>query len=136
MTRPCLIPLLYLYNIIKKYKWSLLWTLTILILTFLPKNEMPSMTFGVKHLDKAVHFIFYFILITLYLFESKKGIHRHSWIFGFIMCLVLGIGTEFGQRYLNMGRNFELADMMANFLGNISGLVLFKVLLIRRPREK
>lgn len=94
------------------------------------------MTFGLKNLDKAVHFIFYFILISLYLFESKRGISHHSWLVGFIICLALGIGTEFAQRYLNMGRNFELADMAANFLGNISGLVLFKVLLIGRNREK
>ncbi|MEO5581753.1 MAG: VanZ family protein, partial [Saprospiraceae bacterium] len=121
---------------IKKYKWSLLWTLTIIILTLLPKNEMPSITFGVKYLDKVVHFIFYFILISLYLFEAAKGSSRHSWVFGFIICLVLGIGTEFGQRYLNMGRNFEQADIVANFLGNISGLLLFKVLLIGNPREQ
>lgn len=97
---------------------------------------MPSMTFGLKNLDKAVHFIFYFIMISLYLFESDKGSSHHSWLFGFMICFVLGIGTEFAQQYLNMGRNFELADMAANFLGNISGLVLFKVLLIGRPREK
>jgi VanZ family protein len=125
-----------LYNVIKKYKWSLLWTLTILTLTFLPKDDLPSMTFGLKHIDKVVHFVFYFILIILYLFESGKGTNRPSWIFGFILCLFLGIGTEFGQRYLNMGRNFEKADMIANLLGSISGIILFKVLLIKLPLER
>lgn len=101
----------------------------ILLLTFIPKHDIPDLNLGFKNIDKLVHFSFYFILINIFLKESNDTIHpRVVWI-GFFCCILLGIGTEYGQAMMHLGRNFEWADMTANTLGNIVGFFFFKVLL-------
>ena len=119
-----------------KYKLSILWTLTLLTLTFIPKQDVPDFRYTFKHIDKVVHFTFYFILIILFLFESNDSKGYRLAVIGFLCCILLGISTEYGQYYMKLGRSFEWTDMVANMLGCISGLVLFKVLLNERLRKK
>lgn len=101
----------------------------ILLLTFIPKHDIPDLRFSIKNLDKLVHFSFYFILIILFLKESKEVINRRVIFIGFFGCILLGIATEYGQSMMHLGRSFEWSDMAANTTGSIIGLILFKVLL-------
>jgi VanZ family protein len=83
---------------------------------FSSKNDLPTIPFGIKNFDKIIHFGFYFILIMLYLFESRTNLKPSTWVLGFLICLAVGISTEFGQQVLQMGRSFEWSDMLANIL--------------------
>jgi VanZ family protein len=69
--------------------------------------------------DKTEHFIAYLLLamIPVLGFELGKG------ILAALSMILLGVALEFIQRLIP-GRSFELADMLANTLGVMTGIVL------------
>jgi VanZ family protein len=83
--------------------------------------------------DKGVHFIIFMVLVLLWqrtlsalpLSENKKG----RWILlniGF-WCAI-GIATEYLQEFMQLGRQFDYTDMIANAAGCILGGWLAKKL--------
>jgi len=69
--------------------------------------------------DKEMHFAAYLLLATIPAlgFEFRKGIPS------VLSMILLGVVLEFAQRLIP-GRNFEIADMVANTLGVLAGLAL------------
>lgn len=72
--------------------------------------------------DKVAHAVMFAFLALVVLFELMK---RHAWqmlplttvglvAFG---CSVFGIGIEFAQRAMGMGRGLEVLDMLADAAG-------------------
>jgi len=113
----------------RKYTWSLVWTLLILILSLLPKRSFPDVHFSIPYLDKFVHFTLYFILLTLFTWEAEKA-KTNALIFnGLIGSVVLSFGTELGQKYFFAGRSFEILDIVANIIGSIVGVFFFRIFL-------
>lgn len=87
--------------------------------------------FNIPNLDKAVHFVFYFVAAVLAIFfvrESTKGsfpLYKTLWsvVFGTI---VFGIIIEVLQHTLTANREADLFDALANSLGSISGAWVMK----------
>jgi VanZ family protein len=82
--------------------------------------------FGIPHFDKVLHLGGYGLLAFLCAFASYKQVgnsQKHtSWIA--VVCMTLGIGLEFGQYFMQLGRSFEGLDMVANVLGVAGGLII------------
>ncbi len=80
----------------------------------------------IEHLDKVVHFCFYFILNILLLFTSLrlKGKMSSKYI---IVSTLLTIGYSAVLEFLQplTGRNNDLLDMCANSSGAIIGALTF-----------
>lgn len=115
-------------SIIRKYKWSILWTCFILLLSFLPKSSFPNISFSIHYLDKIVHFCFYFILIFLLQFELGKSPSKILIINSLAFSVSVGVITEFGQKYFLGGRSFEIWDIVTNIIGSFIGLIFFRIL--------
>ncbi len=98
--------------------------ITILILTSLPSDSLP--TVGLS--DKWQHFLAYFVL-SFFLFYNleiqKKYLHLRNYalISTIIICSVYGAVDEIHQLFIP-GRAAEFIDWIANFLGTLAGSFL------------
>jgi len=72
--------------------------------------------------DKIYHFAGYFSLMAWFAQLAQQLKQRLLIAMGF--CL-LGVLLEFGQR-MGVARHFEFADMLANSLGVVVALILFR----------
>lgn len=102
-----------------------LWLLGIVYACVTPNEQMPDVHFF-EGFDKLMHFAFYFVLIILLLIYRLQQDWR-TWVVGLMIIFVsmFGIGIEFLQRFLEGGRSFSVADMLANNLGLIVGLSVY-----------
>lgn len=100
---------------------TVLWALTIIVLSFLPNEELPEITF-LWSPDKLAHFGVYAILaILLALSISKRwGNSTRKYVLIIIICGVFGSMIEIFQPILT-NRYFEIYDIVANLLGAIVG---------------
>ncbi len=80
--------------------------------------------FGIPYFDKVGHFGMYAVWTFLFYHalsgNAKRSKWRSFWI-AILLGAVTGIILEFAQQFMNQGRSYELADMIANALGAISG---------------
>ena len=86
-------------------------------------SHKESSTISFPFLDKVVHFILFFIqsiLITNTMYEYSDRNNRIILIASIISLLLFGLIIEIQQIYLPY-RTFEIMDLIANFLGVLSG---------------
>ncbi len=111
---------------IKQQKYTLLWSLFVLVVCLIPGNEIPSSPFiNIPQFDKIVHFFFYFILSFLFLFSLGKPLNSFNYLASILYCLVLGVFIEFIQHYYIPNREGDIFDVLANFIGSLVGLFFF-----------
>ncbi|WP_158657074.1 VanZ family protein [Maribacter cobaltidurans] len=93
--------------------------------------QMGSFAFNVPHVDKLVHFIFYFIMVILGFLALRNDFkHRFSlkrtllWIV--LFSIIYGIIIEVLQYTITVDRQGDILDALANSLGAFMGLLLVK----------
>lgn len=111
---------------------GILWAWVILFVCSIPPSEVPSFQ-PFPHFDKTIHFYmfaqFSFLLVVGFRKQyTFKTIQRFPFKNAFYMALLYGILIEILQFFVFSGRNFDVMDIAANFLGTIFGI--FLVLLI------
>lgn len=102
----------------RPWLWSGLWMLALAAVvagSLLPAKDLPAV--GVS--DKFEHFAAYAVLaagaVQLYA-------RRLSWAFVAVLLVVLGIGLEYAQAAMKLGRMLDRADALANTIGVLIGL--------------
>ncbi|GMU96384.1 VanZ family protein [Ignavibacterium album] len=98
--------------------------LTILILTSLPSDQVPSVEIG----DKVNHFLAFFVLgfflnLTLKYQHRYPNLKKNILITTIIIAAGYGIMDELHQLFVP-GRSAELLDWIADFLGAVTGSLL------------
>jgi hypothetical protein len=121
---------------IVKIKWSLLWSLFILVLCFLPSKSFPSSNwFELFQFDKLVHAFLFMLLYLISVFEQTKikqkkrsalAILLIDWNV-FFYCLILAGGTELIQHYFLEDRYGDYLDFIANVFGIFLALFFWKI---------
>jgi glycopeptide antibiotics resistance protein len=110
---------------------SILWMIIILVLCLLPKRDIETIDFSwlPKNADKVVHAGFYIILAILlsFAFIKYKFRFRKLLIITLTICAFYGFSIEVMQHYFTTTRHFELLDVLANSLGSVIGLIIFRV---------
>lgn len=98
-----------------------MWALTIVVLSFLPNEELPEITF-LWSPDKLAHFGVYAILAILFALSISKRWGNSMWkyVLIIIVCGVFGWMIEIFQPILT-NRYFEIYDIVANLLGTVVG---------------
>jgi VanZ family protein len=115
---------------ILKYHWrAILWIIFIAIACLMPGEQYPSTLFfaRIPYFDKMVHFGMYFIFALFLMsgFSRQYGkISAKAYIFSFILAFLFGALIEFIQE--KVGRSYDIYDMIANMVGVIVSLSLFK----------
>lgn len=102
----------------RPWLWSGLWMLAIaavVIGSLLPSSDLPSVQVN----DKVEHFVAYAILSAgaVQLFAR-----RLSWAFVCVLLVLMGIGLEYLQAQMGLGRMLDRNDALANTIGVLIGL--------------
>ena len=113
-------------NYIIRYKFSILLAVVIATLSFLPDSDLPH--FSISFMDKIVHFCMYTAFGFTALLESrcKTGCARYH-ILLLVIILSLSAIIEVLQATVVETRSAEWLDLLANWLGLLSGYVAFRV---------
>ncbi len=118
---------------IKQHLNSLLWALIILILCGAPSSGFPSSRFfNIPHFDKIVHFGLYVVFALLLVSENntlrnKGGITKRSIFIALTIAILYGLLIEILQRYVFISRGADLLDFLANTLGAIFAIFIYKL---------
>ncbi|MBR2200596.1 MAG: VanZ family protein [Bacteroidales bacterium] len=109
-------------NFLKKYKLSIIWALIMLLATTMkPGDEMPKIE--IPYMDKIVHFGIFGVLGFLITYEKRRAD-----LLTLALCAAFGAAIEVIQSFLPW-RSFEWADMLADTLGALAGLLVGKWLI-------
>ena len=109
----------------QNYK-SLIWAIFILVLSVVRFNTSDSVKeLLIPHSDKLVHIFLYTVFSLVLLVENRKN---KGMFLRLVFALFYGILMELFQQYFTAYRSMEVLDILANFIGLIFGLLLFKIL--------
>lgn len=114
---------------------TILWTLLIFILCFIPGREFPDVQIPMA--DKWVHFVLFGVFSFLWLCSAPSV--KMPWLLlAFVAGTILGWVVEECQGLLvSLGRSKSLQDILADAIGCAIGVLLFwwlAHLAAKRPR--
>lgn len=104
--------------------FSIVWTIALITLSLISVRKAAMFSIDVIGFDKIGHFIFYMVLTFSWLMTDNFIPSRKSLMIGAI--IFFGIAIEFLQLNMGVGRAFEYYDMLANLLGTMVGVALFR----------
>lgn len=116
---------------------SILWTALIILLYGLPGGGVPGRTlFDFIPLDKAAHFsvfLLYGIMVNVAIAKhiNLPALCNRSSIYTVLWCVSFGAIMEMIQGTVFVDRTSDVLDVLANFLGTMTGVVIFRT--IYRP---
>ena len=106
---------------------AIVWTAFIASSCLLPSSLFKPFTFqSLLELDKFIHLVLYFVFVQLWVLNLEK-INRKNKLVILLIGIIYGIFIEFMQSAMNIGRNYEIDDMIANTLGAILGIVFMTI---------
>ncbi|MDX1313981.1 MAG: VanZ family protein [Eudoraea sp.] len=108
------------------------WIILITVMSLVRFPEDPIGGLEIPHLDKIVHFTFYFVASILASFYQRevfvKGITFNKiLLISLLFTWVYGIIIEVLQSTLTTARSGELYDVWANCFGGLIGVMLLKL---------
>lgn len=118
-------------KLLKYYLPATVWIILILIVCTLPGNDIPTNSFFEKiHFDKIVHFGLFggvVLFLSLGIYQQKRYISSATLILLVMIAATYGLAIEFIQKYWAIGRSFDIYDVVADTLGAIAGIWVFKI---------
>ena len=107
--------------------FATIWTVFIASSCLLPSAIFKTFSFqGLFQFDKIIHLVLFFVFVQLWALNLKKEDQKNK-----IIILLIGIAygaiIEYLQSAMNVGRSFEVDDMIANTIGCILGVVLLTI---------
>ncbi|MBC9795035.1 VanZ family protein [Sinomicrobium weinanense] len=109
------------------------WIITITVLSLMPPSGLPGI--GFPHLDKIVHFVFYYVFFILCYYALSKetpplsSLDNRAMVLSLTFAIVYGMIVEVLQYKMAYGRAGDVKDALANTTGVICGI--FTVILIK-----
>lgn len=102
---------------------SIIWAIFILVLCTIPGNQINKVKFiDIPHLDKFVHFFFYFVFTLLLISENNKQrtlrkVSVDAILIAATISLSYGALIEILQKVLIINRGADIMDLIANTFG-------------------
>jgi VanZ family protein len=103
----------------RPWLWVGLWVIVIaavVIGSLVPAHDLPKVPAG---FDKLEHFGAYALLAAG---AVQLFVRRLSWAFVCVMLVLMGIGIEYLQGQMGLGRMLDRQDALANTIGVLIGL--------------
>ena len=115
----------------KHYLLSFSWATIVLILSGLPGNDLPH--FAIKGIDKFVHFSMYgtlafFLMNSTWYLAGKMPLSNLKMLSVFVISASYGLIMEVLQQTIFIQRSFDLWDEVANTIGAIFGIIIYKLI--------
>ena len=119
-----------------RYNWpGMVWILVILFLTLIPGNYIPRKITFWEWIgpDKILHIAIFGILSFMVIRGLKKQyrfpfLRYYSVSIAIIFGIILGLLTEVTQKFIFIGRNANMFDLIANGLGCFAGWGAFCII--------
>jgi VanZ family protein len=95
--------------------WMLLafaWSILIFMLCSIPGRDLPKVELF-DNIDKLVHFGLFAVFVVF----VHWGVRVPRFIDCLLLCLVFGYGLELYQKYMVVGRSFDVWDGVADTVG-------------------
>ena len=106
---------------------AIVWSAFIASSCLLPPSIFKPFTFqSLLGLDKFIHLVLYFVFVQLWVLNLEK-INRKNKLVILLIGIIYGIFIELMQSAMNIGRSYEIDDMIANTLGCILGIVFIAI---------
>lgn len=102
----------------RPWLWSGLWVLavaTVVVASLVPARDLPDLQVS----DKFEHFAAYAVLSAG---AVQLFVRRLSWGFVCVLLVLMGIGLEYLQAQMGLGRMLDRYDALANTIGVLIGL--------------
>ena len=118
----------------RHYWFPLFWALSILFLCTIGTEDLPSVGFlDLLSFDKFVHAAMFGVLNLTLLVACRRQLRFHvvrkkAIIIALVFSLAYGTIIEVLQFFLATGRSAEYQDIVANTVGCIIGLYLFRLI--------
>jgi VanZ family protein len=113
--------------------FTIMWAVMILLTTLLPSTSMPSglSLWELLSFDSFAHAFLFCVLTFLMIIGLTKQFTypklRHYAIrSSLVICTGFGIAIELLQHFLIHGRQGDLLDVLANTIGCLLGIIVFK----------
>lgn len=104
---------------------AVIWTIITLYFSLISARSASRFNiWDLTGIDKIAHLIFYLIFSFLWSMNFRKRNVEKKYVL--IFSISFGVLMEILQLYLFNGRSFEFYDIIANILGSIIGVILFK----------
>jgi VanZ family protein len=115
------------FIMIKKNVFSVLVALIILYLSLADSQSFNKVPFlNIPHLDKIVHFLMYFGLMSVIVFEHRKSIiGRTQLVLIALIPFIYGILMEILQMTITSTRSGSIYDVLANSSGIIVSALIW-----------
>ncbi|WP_345158725.1 VanZ family protein [Pontibacter saemangeumensis] len=110
----------------------MMWAAVILLTTLLPSSSMPAVSvWELFSFDSFAHAFLFSVLTFLMIVGLAKQFTfprlRHYTIrYSLFLSTMFGISIELMQHYFIPGRQGDIIDVLANTIGCLLGIVLFK----------
>lgn len=127
------------------YIFSVHWSVRILIvliyvgciaaLSLLPPKDLPQVPLF-SGADKVIHFMMYFLFSILFCWALKTELNYSGLVFIISVTVGWGILMEYLQLTMHIGRSFSWYDILANSLGVLSGITIYKLGLLLKSADK
>ncbi|NIG52713.1 VanZ family protein [Chitinophaga sp. Cy-1792] len=119
---------------------AIAWLVLIMVLCTLPGRDIPTNSFLEKiHFDKFVHFGLFggivFFLSLAFWWQRKKISPALLFLF-VLFAAAYGLAIEFIQKYYAEGRSFDLYDALADTIGAIAGVWVFRIFISILEKRK
>ncbi|WP_249356202.1 VanZ family protein [Maribacter sp. ACAM166] len=100
-------------------------------------SGVDTSRFNIPHMDKAVHFTFYFVMVILAFVAKTKGEWQGSNTLKLLWHITLfsilyGIVIEVLQHVATVNRHGDSLDVLANSTGAIVAMLLLRFLFLRK----
>lgn len=107
----------------------IIWAIVIAFASLMSPSNMPKV--GFSFFDKIAHFGVYFILVITLIWaflkkNTKKAISSTTLFIIIASTVMYGVLMEILQYTISTGRNFEIPDIIANIVGCLFGVFLYK----------
>jgi len=119
-----MIPLIFSIPQWLRLTLSLVYLTIIALLSLLPPNDFPQIQLF-QGADKIVHICLYLGLTWLACWSLHAEINRRMYFFIIFFSIGFGLIMEVFQFFLDIGRSFELFDIMGNSIGTLFGAAIF-----------
>ena len=122
-----------IHEIIASFRKTIVWTIIILILSFLPgqafdKVKLPDIRFQ----DLIVHFILYAVFTAFIITDlsggKKTGRNAKAWwLIPLLASAILGMVTEIVQWLWITGRDGNIVDFIMNMSGSAAIILAYRI---------
>jgi VanZ family protein len=121
-----MISFLFSFSSLSRRLLCLIYFFIIIFLSLLPPSQFPEIPLF-PGADKLIHFLMYTGLGWLVMWAFyKKHLTKTTRLLLFFSVPVWGALMELMQLFMHQGRSFSWFDILANLVGAILGVVVFK----------